>query len=293
MANQIEVSIIIPVLNQKHSIEQCLMSLFQQVYDSLRMEILVIDNGSSDGTWDYINSQPVIAYKIETPKTPYICRNFGANAARGHFLLFLDANITLPQKNWLNDLLGSTVDEQIISVTKILPFQLNLSTTQWCETIAFFRYNKAASLNKTALVGNLLIKRDHFISLGPFELNRHSSETRWVQKAIRNNFRVKVVSGLYVYYTPKRWTRYLKKMARVGYSNKHLVHGNFAFKCKAYLNVISGMRPPNPYEVYKLLRTESLHKQHTFWYMKVLIAMWFFRIYQGSVTLGVLNPESD
>jgi glycosyltransferase involved in cell wall biosynthesis len=47
-----KVSIIIPVLNQKKMLEKALQSVFDQ--DFINYELIVIDGGSIDGTFDVI-----------------------------------------------------------------------------------------------------------------------------------------------------------------------------------------------------------------------------------------------
>ena len=48
------VSIIISVLNSAETLEQCLLSVYEQTYP--HKEVIVIDGGSNDGTVDIINS---------------------------------------------------------------------------------------------------------------------------------------------------------------------------------------------------------------------------------------------
>ncbi len=291
MSNTKEVSIIIPVLNQKDRIEACLTSILKQQFDLNKVEIIVIDNGSTDGTWEYISSQSVYVYKIESPKSPYICRNKGAELASGQSLLFLDANIILPHSSWLTKLLAHGTQEKQITVTKIIPQILDMTITQWCEIIAFFRYNQAARLGKNSLIVNLLVNKNTFFEIGLFEETRSGGDTLWIKNALKQNYHLKLAPDLHVFYQPKKWSAYLKKMARIGYRNRKLLQGFSALN--EYWKVIWSMRPPNPLEVYKLIKTESLHKQKITWYLKVLFVMWFFRVYQRSVTLGILNPESD
>ena len=50
----IKFSIIIPSLNSKIFLNQCLQSIFQQTYKNY--EIIIIDGGSKDGTLEYLNN---------------------------------------------------------------------------------------------------------------------------------------------------------------------------------------------------------------------------------------------
>lgn len=55
MNNNKHVSIIIPIFNEKKYIRQLLNSLLQQDYPKERLEILLIDGRSEDGTREEIN----------------------------------------------------------------------------------------------------------------------------------------------------------------------------------------------------------------------------------------------
>lgn len=46
------VSVLIPARNEEHSIEACVLSLLQQDYP--RYEVIVLDDGSEDGTWEIL-----------------------------------------------------------------------------------------------------------------------------------------------------------------------------------------------------------------------------------------------
>ena len=55
------ISVVVPVLNNKNGLRQCLDSVISQQYEHL--EIAVIDGGSSDGTLEVISDfEHVIAY---------------------------------------------------------------------------------------------------------------------------------------------------------------------------------------------------------------------------------------
>jgi glycosyltransferase involved in cell wall biosynthesis len=49
----IDISIIIPVLNERAHLETCLAALEAQTFDRARYEIIAVDNGSTDGTREY------------------------------------------------------------------------------------------------------------------------------------------------------------------------------------------------------------------------------------------------
>ena len=90
------VSIIIPAFNHKEALETCLKSIEAQTYSNL--EIIVVDDGSTDGTEVAFASQssthPYRFVRQENRGAP-AARNAGAQMANGTFLIFVDADVTL------------------------------------------------------------------------------------------------------------------------------------------------------------------------------------------------------
>lgn len=94
------VSIIITCRNLERYIKEAIDSALAQEFDSF--EVIVVDDGSSDGSWDIIRSygKRIKAYRI--PGTGHggagYARNYGIERARGKFIVCLDGDdILLPQ----------------------------------------------------------------------------------------------------------------------------------------------------------------------------------------------------
>lgn len=93
------VSVIIPVYNVKDYIQKCLDSLVNQTLK--QMEIIVIDDGSTDGTSEiidnYKNKYPKL-FKVVHKKNEgvSIARNVGLDMANGEYIGFLDSD------DWVN-----------------------------------------------------------------------------------------------------------------------------------------------------------------------------------------------
>lgn len=86
------ISIIIPGYNRKEMLDQCLTSVFQQNYPFF--EVIVVDDGSSDGTVDFVKQKyPTVKLIVNFKRFgPPYCRNQGILASRGEILLFLDSD---------------------------------------------------------------------------------------------------------------------------------------------------------------------------------------------------------
>ena len=91
-----ELSIIIPTLNEANYITNCLRSIKENAIDLHRLEILVIDSGSSDETISLIDPDCKVFHHPELKGSKYRTLNQGAFYAQGKILLFLDADTLVP-----------------------------------------------------------------------------------------------------------------------------------------------------------------------------------------------------
>ena len=66
MTKQVKVSIIIPVLNREFLIRETLDSILSQTF--IDWECIVVDDGSSDGTIDVVNSYICLLYTSPSPR---------------------------------------------------------------------------------------------------------------------------------------------------------------------------------------------------------------------------------
>jgi glycosyltransferase involved in cell wall biosynthesis len=88
------VSVVIPAWNAEGTLKQCLDSVLRQTVKPL--EILVIDDGSDDGTAELADSPSVRLLDTGGRMGPAWARNKGAAAATGEVILFLDSDVTIP-----------------------------------------------------------------------------------------------------------------------------------------------------------------------------------------------------
>ncbi|AEB11013.1 glycosyltransferase family 2 protein [Marinithermus hydrothermalis] len=99
----IELSVIVPTHNRLELLRRKLAALEAQDLEPERFEVVVVADGCTDGTLDWLRAQrPPFALKVlETPgKGPAYARNRGAEAARGRVLVFSDDD-AIPRPAWL------------------------------------------------------------------------------------------------------------------------------------------------------------------------------------------------
>ena len=90
---QADVSVIITTRDEEKNIAGCLRSIKEQSFTQDRIEIIVVDNNSTDKTKEIAKRFTPLVFNRGPERSAQ--RNFGAREARGKYLLFLDADMYL------------------------------------------------------------------------------------------------------------------------------------------------------------------------------------------------------
>jgi len=99
------VSTVIPVRNEKESIEQCLEKLINQTYQKDKLEILVVDGISTDGTREIVTRESKVGNRelriviklVDNPKGQRASAlNIGIKGAKGDVIIRIDARTIIP-----------------------------------------------------------------------------------------------------------------------------------------------------------------------------------------------------
>jgi len=93
------ISVLIPTFNRRNVLERTLPTLFQQDFPADRFEIVVVVDGSSDGTMEFLRkfASPCSMHFVGQPNQgPAVARNAGLKRVSGELVLFLDDDILCP-----------------------------------------------------------------------------------------------------------------------------------------------------------------------------------------------------
>ena len=87
----VNVSVIIPTYNRKNLLKRALHSVSNQTF--IPREIIVVDDGSSDGTKDWVLERfPYVRYIYQDNSGVSSARNAGIKEAKGSWIAFLDSD---------------------------------------------------------------------------------------------------------------------------------------------------------------------------------------------------------
>ncbi|HOE68036.1 MAG TPA: glycosyltransferase [Candidatus Omnitrophota bacterium] len=99
--------------NAERTLAKCLDSLMKLDYPDY--EVIVVDDGSTDGTRDIACHYPGIVLLGTGGAGPAVARNTGVKIARGEFVAFLDSDCYV-RPDWLSELLRGFVDDRVAGV---------------------------------------------------------------------------------------------------------------------------------------------------------------------------------
>src|SRR4051812_11131860 len=102
-----DVSVVVPTYNRARRVAGLLAALRQQESAGIALEILIVDNGSTDWTPSVVRSataiDPRVRYIPEPRQGASHARNTGIAAATGAIVAFLDDDV-VPAPDWVRQL---------------------------------------------------------------------------------------------------------------------------------------------------------------------------------------------
>lgn len=112
------VTVVVPVYNRRAQMMRCLDALLAQDYPSF--EVLVMDNGSTDGTLEACRERAVdadVPIRVEVmSEAQGHRRNAGARLARGEIVAYTDSDC-MPSARWLRSAVAPFADASVGIVT--------------------------------------------------------------------------------------------------------------------------------------------------------------------------------
>jgi len=111
---QKSLSVVIPAYNASATIGECLLALAQQSVPNSGYEVIVVDDGSTDGTGEIASRHGAVVIR-QANAGPAAARNTGIASALGATILFTDADCA-PATDWIVEMTAPLVDVQIAGV---------------------------------------------------------------------------------------------------------------------------------------------------------------------------------
>lgn len=107
------VTVVVPTRNRHLLLERLLTALSRQTYP--HVEIIVVDDASTDGTAAVAEREGVRVVRQDTPAGSYAARNAGLQQARGEIIAFTDDDC-IPQPGWVSALIQLFLATDVVGV---------------------------------------------------------------------------------------------------------------------------------------------------------------------------------
>lgn len=203
------ISIVIPAYNVCSYLEQCVKSVLSQSFSDY--EILLIDDGSTDGTEHICDELSLVDSRIKAYHKPNgglsDARNYGVEKSKGDYLIFLDGD-----DFWLGEDSLSILFQEYLKTPNFdfVGFNCKYFFPHNNRYVCWPHYSETS--NRTEAIGSLvgsglfpmsaclkIIRKDFFVNHNLFfEKGRFSEDILWFIEMLgkSNRFRIK---NLYMY----------------------------------------------------------------------------------------------
>lgn len=181
------ISVVVPTFNREDGIRRTLRGLANQQLRNGSFETIVVSDGSTDGTNDYLTSGstplPIVTI-LQENSGPAAARNKGIEAAQGDLVVFVDDDI-LPDSGLLQAHADAHEhsDGRLVTVGPMLnPTDVKLGRlVAWEQHMLYKQYQAMNSGDLEAssrqfYTGNAATRREHLVQLGGFDVSLRRAE---------------------------------------------------------------------------------------------------------------------
>jgi glycosyltransferase involved in cell wall biosynthesis len=189
------ITCIVPVYNGELYLREAVDSIRSQTYPEV--EIIIVDDGSTDGTAAIIAEYGAIVRPISQPNAgPPSARNRGLAAARGEFVAFLDADDVWHVEKLQQQMARFRVRPELDAcVTHIQNFWI----PELHEEAERLRDHRLARAVPGYTTQTLLARRTLFDVVGQFSTAvQHGDSTEWFLRASEHGAKIDVLAAVLV-----------------------------------------------------------------------------------------------
>ncbi len=277
--NSDTVTVIAPILNAEKYLDEFLQALMDQKYPKDLIQIIIVDNGSSDKSVELAKKYPINLIFENTIKSPYAARNRGLEIATGKYIALIDAN-KIPHRDWLKEGITAIKEQKTDLLGGEIRFSLPDPPTasNLYDSITFNNNYRLVTTENGSAAGNLFFRRSLIDEIGKFPENfRSGMDIWWTQKAVRCGFKLGYSEKAIVYCKPRNFKEIIFKSYRVGKIHPFNQRQNGVSLPSVIGNTFKTFAPPkiSRYKEYRALTKSHISTMKIWW------VAWLSKIYMG------------
>ncbi len=216
-----KISVIIPAYNSEKTILQTIEAIKKQEGLAEKPEIIVVDDGSKDNTFNLLKGTDGIIAITQKNSGPATARNNGAKTATGSILVFTDSD-TVPNKDWLQKLTKPFNDSDLMASTGTYSIENKDSKLALLiQTEIEYKHSKYKDFIAFGGTYNLAIRKEIFDRIGGFNEEYKSASGEDVDicyKILKQGYKIRFIKDAVVgHYHPENPLKYLKTQFKHGF----------------------------------------------------------------------------
>lgn len=225
------VSVIVPVRNGIGVIEDCLRAMTEQSYPSDRLEVVVVDDESTDNTREYVEeiaqqwlaegSRPALKLVAQKWAGAGAARNLGVQESAGSVVLFTDADCE-PLAHWVEAIMAPLEDPGVGAVaggylTRQKSIVARMAQAEFEER---YRFLDTHATIDVAFTHSAAVRREMFLESGGFDerMPNNADDLELSYRLAVNGCRIVYAADAQVYHRhPATLGDYISKKYGRGY----------------------------------------------------------------------------
>lgn len=284
-----KVSFVVPVLNNKVRLEQCLKAIRGQEAE-IPIEIIVVDNGSSDGSAELAAGIADQVAREVTVRSPYACRNRGIAMASGDLVVLLDSNVVLGDSDWVARAVSA--QDSLSFDVGVPKFEFDFHDSLRPSVAEFHSSIRHQDSERDVAQGGasgacLLCDRVVFDKVGLFPTQRSNSDSVWTRSVSDARGKLVYVPTLVCRYPAKNETQQMRTELRIGYGNRQRWLGSGQGRAFIALRSIKSMLPESPVSLRKLVERRAGDLPQHVPFLRLWMFAWKMRWFRGLGRIGV------
>jgi len=220
MMNAPFISVVVPAYNCERTIAQTLQAIQAQTYP--HVNIIVVDDGSSDATASIVQSFADVKYVHQENSGPASARNRGAQESADEFIFFTDSDC-VPDTQWIERMMPRFQDQRVSVVAGSYGIVNEENILARCihKEILFRHHHLMPSYPKAFGSYNFGVRRKVFEKVGGFDTQYREASGedndlsyKLVKTGGKIYFEKKALVG---HFHPEKVMQYLQEQCRHGF----------------------------------------------------------------------------